>query len=163
MHLIYIFLIADIIEHLFMCSMACHIFFLKKCLSRYFLHFKVYFLFLLLIYKNFLYFLDNCSLSREREIMQLLLFYWVSFDFLNSVFLGSKDSIFMKYNLSFYISVIWGFYAIYLKSWVTQSHEDLNLCFHLRKDSLLWLFPLGRCYTLYQCLGSDALYQPHIK
>lgn len=116
MHLIYIFLIADIIEHLFMCSMACHIFFLKKCLSRYFLHFKVYFLFLLLIYKNFLYILDNCSLSREREIMQLLLFYWVSFDFLNSVFLGSKDSIFMKYNLSFYISVIWGFYAIYLKS-----------------------------------------------
>lgn len=141
---------------IFLCVHWLVILLFKKCLSRYFLHFKVYFLFLLLRYENYLYILDT-ALSQEREILQLLLFYWVSFDSLNSVFWGSKDSIFMKYNLSFYSSIICGFYAISLKSWVTQNHEDLHLCFHLRNDSLLWLFHLGCCYTLDQYLGLDVL------
>lgn len=51
---------------IFLCVHWLVILLFKKRLSRYFLHFKVYFLFLLLSYENYLYILDT-ALSQERE------------------------------------------------------------------------------------------------
>lgn len=68
MHLIYIFLIADIIDHIFMCSLACHASFLRNIYPD----IKVCFLFLLLIYENYLYILDT-ALSQERDLATVAL------------------------------------------------------------------------------------------